>query len=1139
MLKKITAAIFCIICAGIAAAATASAAASRYVVNGTDAHTNNFSAIGAGYEDTAELPGALTIKTTSAQYAVGKTPEVTYSFTVDKAGSYNLSLEASQHSYPLYFSPYSISVNGGEYISINETNAGSPAAQLSDFVYSYGTNLIFTLNKGTNTVKFRLDSVRGSDNRAYAYLQRIIFSGLDMLISDKAVYNVFEQGQEIIFETGIENTAYKITGYSGDTAASGTSELLNGKWVIRPGKLGCGHYMIETLGIKEYFSVVKPLAEHRDSSASPFAADCASTFIIDEEDISGFAETVKLAGIQWIRDRIRWGDISKASGSYDFSLYDKYIDAFASRGIHITETFHSAPAYTRNSGSVLPDDLIEAYSFAKTAGARYDGRVDAWEIWNEPDISFTGSNEPADKYAAVLKAMSLGFRDGSPNTLISTAGMANVPGEYNDLLLSNDVNNFFDIYNFHAHRSGDSSRSVWAYPMNVTAHNAFMSAYSLYRKPVWTGEAGVFMEVDDGDDLSWQQQKLAARYLVTSSVEGLANGEDKHFWFILPYYMENGMSLGSFSSRGTPYAAYSAAAALTDSIGNGEYYGKIAQNGINAYCFKDGDEYVAVLWSGTTRNVNLKVSGSGAVVTDIMGNSTVQSVSGGAVGMSVGADPVYVRAAGFPDAKKATNGITKEERGDLPGAAERIVIRQKYPASVSENAKTDGYSLPADGKTAVTAEVYNFNSFAVTAEIKTNTYGGWKVESGDRRISVPAMSKQTYTFYISSDGTPSADAKYPVVISGSTSYGSLCRSTAYITSADDTPPVIKESINNFSNPAMWADAMPYGTICTKERSGSGISFGIKFNESTGDKWCYPQLNFRAVQDFSNYNGISVSVTADKAAAGSTFRMFLVESDGAMYFTSVGYTLKEGTQTFKLPWSRFVWQGGTVDTALNTDEISAVKAGINTDTTEALSITINSMGLYGDNAEIQGSIGEPISADGWVSAQLGSSVVPYTSEGAAVIINGTEYPAELRGGMIKCKLFPKAGEYTALLRVYNESGYAARRWFTLKADGGFGTAAEGFYNSDGTVAEAISGGSVIYRAVLENGTESDEIVLVTAAGYDRNSVLLAAKTEYYDVEAGDIADVELQYDADGAEKIVVYKWIDNVQRPIESAAVIRR
>ncbi len=62
----------------------------------------------------------------------------------------------------------------------------------------------------------------------------------------------------------------------------------------------------------------------------------------------------------------------------------------------------------------LPQDLRMAFEFGRKLGAAYGDLVDAWEVDNEPDLGFVP--EAAERYAAFLKATSLGLKAGVAET---------------------------------------------------------------------------------------------------------------------------------------------------------------------------------------------------------------------------------------------------------------------------------------------------------------------------------------------------------------------------------------------------------------------------------------------------------------------------------------------------------------------------------------------------------------------------------------------------------------------------------------------------------------------------------------------------------------------------------------------------
>lgn len=95
----------------------------------------------------------------------------------------------------------------------------------------------------------------------------------------------------------------------------------------------------------------------------------------------------------------------------------------------------------------LPLDLREAFDRGYRLAARQRGWVDAWEIDNEPELSYVRENP--ETYAAYLKATYLGIKAARPRAQVLMAPMALPPGPYFEALLENGLLSYTDGFNFH------------------------------------------------------------------------------------------------------------------------------------------------------------------------------------------------------------------------------------------------------------------------------------------------------------------------------------------------------------------------------------------------------------------------------------------------------------------------------------------------------------------------------------------------------------------------------------------------------------------------------------------------------------------------------------------------------------------
>ncbi|MDF2927282.1 MAG: hypothetical protein K0R57_6196 [Paenibacillaceae bacterium] len=415
---------------------------------------------------------------------------VDYTFTAPEAGAYTLEIMASPLSNSSH-APYELKVNDGEYAAVT-TAVAAKIGQINtpaNIFYRYKLQPV-VLEEGSNTISFRILNGRALDGRVFFFLDYLELVKLPWeltRITANAPNHIFEEqdAKEVTvhFTEGtqtVHQLVYNVTDYYGASVLSGNVTLAPGAavYTFTLPPLPRGHYTVtaEADGngkpLQEYLSVVMNESQRRSYAETPFASDVAGGFLVPVDKIGDYARALRLAGVKYARERLPWGNISATQGTDDFSLYDQYNAAYAAAGIRVLEMGHSAPAWVKDAGKKLPNDLLAAYQYAKTASARYGAQADL-EFWNEPDISYTADSETADQYAAYLKASSLGVRDAGTSSLISMAGIAYPPGNYVSQVMQNDVAPYMDIYNFHGHRKGDSELKLVDLPPTITINKAF------------------------------------------------------------------------------------------------------------------------------------------------------------------------------------------------------------------------------------------------------------------------------------------------------------------------------------------------------------------------------------------------------------------------------------------------------------------------------------------------------------------------------------------------------------------------------------------------------------------------------------------------------------------------------------------
>ncbi|HKA94264.1 MAG TPA: cellulase family glycosylhydrolase [Acidimicrobiia bacterium] len=144
-----------------------------------------------------------------------------------------------------------------------------------------------------------------------------------------------------------------------------------------------------------------------------------------EAELAGIAAT----GARYLRVDVDWSAIEQARGVHDWSAVDEIVDTARACGLDVIGLLAYTPGWARGPGTTEhspPTDPANFASFARAAAERYAPRgVKAWEIWNEPNLTFywMPSPDPA-AYAALLGPAYDAIKAVDPSSTVITGGLA-------------------------------------------------------------------------------------------------------------------------------------------------------------------------------------------------------------------------------------------------------------------------------------------------------------------------------------------------------------------------------------------------------------------------------------------------------------------------------------------------------------------------------------------------------------------------------------------------------------------------------------------------------------------------------------------------------------------------------------------
>lgn len=164
---------------------------------------------------------------------------------------------------------------------------------------------------------------------------------------------------------------------------------------------------------------------------------------LNNQDVNALSSQLTQLDLQWVKITVSWRQVEANRGQLDLSEIEAAVNAFDAAGLNILLTLTGAPDWARESANndsrILgedgpPDDMALFGTFAGTVAGRFKGRVDAYEIWNEPNLRREW-NSPKHKlgvasYILMISEGARAIKNADPDAKIISAGLA--PTGFND-----------------------------------------------------------------------------------------------------------------------------------------------------------------------------------------------------------------------------------------------------------------------------------------------------------------------------------------------------------------------------------------------------------------------------------------------------------------------------------------------------------------------------------------------------------------------------------------------------------------------------------------------------------------------------------------------------------------------------------
>lgn len=386
-------------------------------------------------------------------------------------------------------------------------------------------------------------------------------------------------------------------------------------------------------------------------------------------------------GVRWSREEISWANLEpEEKGNYNWGAIDFWINELVRRKINVIGTIQTTPHWSSGVGKSEPDwywhvprDPQDFVDFVAAAARHYAGKIDVWEIWNEPDVDITfkcGGCDTARIYARMLEGSYAAIKRANPKATVLVGGLS--IHDYNNqgmafldrVVTASGGKLNFDVLSIHPYmpdrypESTDPKTVVQNFPYRLDYSYKWLQARGAPNKEIWVTEDG-YSTCNPCGTLGVSEQEQAIR-LVRLHVIAMAAPNVTHFaYFQLKDKFNAGPTdlwgnMGIMRNDLSLKPAYIAYKIMTSQLEGATYTGqgplmRPVQNRWQPqfdryhYKFTRDGATVHVIWKlGGAETVSVPVSRPTIEVRDATGGKFDLPVRDSAVTVKIDENPLYI-----------------------------------------------------------------------------------------------------------------------------------------------------------------------------------------------------------------------------------------------------------------------------------------------------------------------------------------------------------------------------------------------------------------------------------------------------------------------------------------------------------------
>lgn len=259
-------------------------------------------------------------------------------------------------------------------------------------------------------------------------------------------------------------------------------------------------------------------------------------------------DKVAALGVKKVRIQSGWMRTEKEKGKYDFEWLDSIVDNLLSRGLEPWMCLcYGNPLYTKKAEGTLgavgyapietEEEMRAWLAYVAATVSHFEGRVQLYEIWNEPDCPYAWGHVMWKEFDKIKGAYEYGefalrtaktIKESSENSRTIGFALGHLDNfTYVNNAMSTGLYKYLDYVSFHVYSSHDEKREE-----RIKRFRTFLDTYDK-RIGIIQGESGAQTRSDGNGAMrgfSWTQEKQM-KYLLRTLVCDLYCGVEFTSYF--------------------------------------------------------------------------------------------------------------------------------------------------------------------------------------------------------------------------------------------------------------------------------------------------------------------------------------------------------------------------------------------------------------------------------------------------------------------------------------------------------------------------------------------------------------------------------------------------------------------------------